>query len=214
MTVHPRPPLLSILLLLLGILLFYGCASQKVAPPATPEVTVVLMPKDGKSSGEVTVSNAMGSQLLKESYQSVEVSGAGAKPAAPVTADSKAVQETFAPALAALPPAPVHFMLFFKLDSTELIAQSRRELPEIVRAIEKRHPAQLVVVGHTDTPASEHYNYRLGLRRARIVTALLKSMGARPGSIETSSRGKSELLVKTPNHTPEQRNRRVEITIR
>ncbi|HJV36190.1 OmpA family protein [Geomonas sp.] len=212
MTLKNRPRLL-IPLLYLCMLIVCGCAAHQVAAPP-PEVTVVLLPKDGKPSGEVVVSNAQGSQVLKESYQSVEVAGADAKPAAPVKAEGAVVQEAFAPALSALPVPPAHFTVFFKLDSTELTPDSRQLLPEIVEAIEKRRPAQLVVVGHTDTLASESYNYRLGLHRAQTVSAQLQALGANPGDIELSSRGKSELLVKTPDHTPEQRNRRAEITVR
>lgn len=215
MIYHRCPPHRLIPLLLVCMMILYGCAGrQQAAAPAPAEVTVVLLPKDGKPSGEVVVSNAGGSQVLKESFQEVTVAGAGAKPAAPVTTDQKSVQESFGAALAALPRTPAHFTLFFRLNSTELVPASRARLPEIVKAIEARRPAQLSVVGHTDTPASECYNYRLGLRRAKAVCALLKALGARPASIETSSRGKDELLVKTPNRTPEQRNRRAEITVR
>jgi outer membrane protein OmpA-like peptidoglycan-associated protein len=61
------------------------------------------------------------------------------------------------------------------------------------------------------TPAA---NYELGMKRAMTVRALLVDAGLDPGLIEVSSLGEADLLVKTPDETPEPRNRRVDITVR
>jgi len=116
--------------------------------------------------------------------------------------------------MAAMPAPPVHYRLNFKLGTAELLPASQLLLPEIARAIKERHPAQLIVVGHTDTVESAEYNYQLGLQRAKAVSERLASHGAAPVRIEISSRGKTDLLVKTPDQTLEPRNRRAEVTIR
>jgi outer membrane protein OmpA-like peptidoglycan-associated protein len=186
--------------------LLSGCAAQSSI--------IVLIPEEGKVSGEVTVVNAQGSQLLNQSWQAVEIAGSHEGPATPVMLDETTVQEVFGGVLTAMPLPPVHYLLFFKLDSAELLPDSRLLLPAIARAIKKRHPAQLSVVGHTDTVESAEYNYQLGLLRATAVPELLAEYGAAPASIEISSRGKTDLLVKTPDQTLEPRNRRAEISIR
>jgi outer membrane protein OmpA-like peptidoglycan-associated protein len=109
---------------------------------------------------------------------------------------------------------PVHYILYFRQNTAVLTPDSELLLPEVLKAVNKRHPAQLAVIGHTDTTGTEDYNYKLGLLRAKTVTEQLKSLGAAPAIIETSSHGKTDLLVKTGDQTAEQRNRRVEITIR
>jgi peptidoglycan-associated lipoprotein len=186
--------------------LLSGCAAQKSI--------IVLLPEDGKVSGEVTVVNDQGSQVLNQSWQSVEIEGAQGRPSRPVVLDKTTVQGVFGGVLAAMPLPPVHYMLYFKLGSVELLPDSQLLLPAIDKAIKERHPAQLSVVGHTDTVESAEYNYQLGLLRARAITELLAAHGATPTSIETSSRGKTDLLVKTPDQTLEPRNRRAEVTIR
>jgi outer membrane protein OmpA-like peptidoglycan-associated protein len=191
---------------LIVALLLAGCAGQKSL--------VVLLPENGRVSGEVTVENVHGSQVLKESWQAAEISGADARPATPVMMDEKAVQGLFGEVLSAMPLPAAHYILYFSLDSTELMADSQLLLPEILKAVNARQPAELSVVGHTDTTGSVEYNYRLGLLRARTVPDLLTSLGAAPAIIETLSRGKTELLVETGDQTPEPRNRRAEVTIR
>ena len=54
----------------------------------------------------------------------------------------------------------------------------------------------------------------LGLIRANTVRGLLVQVGLDPSTIEVRSHGESDLLVKTPDETPEPRNRRVEISVR
>lgn len=192
-------------LCLLAALFLSGCAAQKSL--------IVLLPEDGKVSGAVTVTNGNGSQLLNQSWQSVEISGTKG-PADPIVLQEKAVQGSFAPVRAAMPAPPVHFLLYFKLDTAELLPESQLLLPEIAKVIRQRNPAQLSVVGHTDTVGSVEYNYRLGLRRAAAVTEQLAAQGVAPASVETSSRGKADPQVKTPDQSLEPRNRRAEVTVR
>jgi outer membrane protein OmpA-like peptidoglycan-associated protein len=187
-------------------MLLSGCIAEKSV--------IVLLPEDGKVSGEVTVVNAQGSQVLSQSWQSVEIAGSHERPASPIVLDETKVKGDFGRVMSAMPLPPVRYLLYFKLDSAELLPDSQLLLPAIAKSIKERHPAQLSVVGHTDTMNSTEYNYQLGLMRARAVPELLSAHGAAPASIEISSRGKSDLLVKTPDQTLEPRNRRTEVTIR
>lgn len=195
---------------LVAALYLSGCASQKSM--------IVLLPEAGKVSGEVTVVTASGSQLLNQSWQSVEIAGPRGGLSASVVMEAAAVQGIFGSVQAGMPAPPVHYLLYFKMGSAELLPESRLLLPEIIAAIKKRSPVQLSVVGHTDTLGSIAYNQRLGQQRAVAVAGslseLLASQGWTPAPIETSSRGKTDLLVKTPDLTPEPRNRRAEVTIR
>jgi hypothetical protein len=191
---------------LFACVLLSGCAAQKSV--------IVLLPEDGRIPSEVTVVNAQGTQLLNRPWQSVEIAGPHGRPESPIVLDKTAVEGDFGAVLAGLPLPPAHYVVFFKLNSAEILPDSQPLLPVIAKDINDRHPAQLSVVGHTDTVDSAEYNYRLGLLRARAVIKLLASYGAAPANIEISSRGKSDLLIKTPDQTLEPRNRRVEITIR
>ena len=191
---------------ILNALLLSACAG--------PKSMVVLLPKNGTSSGEVIVTNSRGSQLLTRSWQTVEIPGNNSRPATPVVMDESKVDHIFGGVLSTMPKPAAHYMLFFKLDSAELVPDSRPILPEILKAINERQPAELSVIGHTDTVESAEYNYQLGLLRANAVVTLLKAMGAAPKYTTIASRGKTDLLVKTGDQVLEPRNRRAEVTIR
>lgn len=186
--------------------LLSGCGAQKSV--------IVLLPEDGTVSGEVAVVNAQGSQVLNQSWQSVEIAGSQGLPARPVVLDETTVQGVFGRVMSVMPLQPVRYLLYYKQGSTELRPDSQLLLPAIIKAIKERHPAQLSVVGHTDTMGTADFNYQLGLLRARTLSELLVSLGAAPVHIETISHGKTDLLVKTPDQTPEPRNRCAEVTIR
>ena len=124
------------------------------------------------------------------------------------------VKRLFGGALAALPPAPRHFILHFGFESDTLTAESIALLPEILRAVKALSVPEVVVVGHTDTMGDLRANLALGLKRAISVRSILVEAGFAPSTIEVTSHGEADLLVKTPNNTPEPRNRRVEITVR
>ncbi len=57
-------------------------------------------------------------------------------------------------------------------------------------------------------------NVALGLKRAVTVRDLLVAAGLDPSTVEVTSHGEGDLLIQTPDETPEPRNRRVEITVR
>ena len=48
------------------------------------------------------------------------------------------VQAQFGSLLSALPPAPQHFILYFRFESDELTAESRALVPDILRAVKDR----------------------------------------------------------------------------
>jgi outer membrane protein OmpA-like peptidoglycan-associated protein len=120
----------------------------------------------------------------------------------------------FGAALAALPPAPRHFTLQFRFESDTLTAESTALVPEILSAVKALPVPEVVVVGHTDTMGERKANVALGLKRAKSVREILATAGLPRSTIEVTSHGEADLLVKTPDKTPEPRNRRVEITVR
>ena len=61
---------------------------------------------------------------------------------------------------------------------------------------------------------TQQANFALGLKRAISVRDLLVKAGLDGSTIDVTSHGEADLLVKTPDETPEPRNRRVEITVR
>jgi outer membrane protein OmpA-like peptidoglycan-associated protein len=104
--------------------------------------------------------------------------------------------------------------LHFQFQSDALTEESTALLPEILRAVKGLSVPEVVIIGHTDTMGEPRANLALGLKRAISVRDRLVEAGLAPSTIEVTSHGEADLLVKTPDNTPEPRNRRVEITVR
>lgn len=124
------------------------------------------------------------------------------------------VARLFGAALAALPPEPRHFTLYFKFESDALTDESSRKVPEILAAVTRLTVPEVVVIGHTDTLGDPGANVALGLKRAMSVKSVLVDAGIAPPLIAVASHGEADLLVKTRDNKAEPRNRRVEISVR
>jgi outer membrane protein OmpA-like peptidoglycan-associated protein len=184
------------------------------APPETARTLVVLLPDpDTGVTGRAFLSNRSGSADLNAARES-STATPSSTPTAVRTMSEEEVQQVFGDALSALPPAPVHFTLYFKFESDELTDESRALLPQILTTVKDRAFPEVLVVGHTDTMGTPRANIDLGLIRANSVRTMLVQVGLDPATVEARSHGESDLLVKTPDETPEPRNRRVEISVR
>lgn len=117
-------------------------------------------------------------------------------------------------AAAPTPAAPFSASLYFLLDQTVFTPESAREADDIYQQVRAKKADQVILIGHTDTSASNSYNQELSVRRAEKVKRDLIAAGIAADTIRISGRGETDLFVNTPDETVEVRNRRVEITIR
>jgi outer membrane protein OmpA-like peptidoglycan-associated protein len=94
----------------------------------------------------------------------------------------------------------------FATDSAHINAAGRQRLASF---FQQTQAISYIIVGHTDSRASDEYNLDLSLRRANSVASVAASTGARIADV----RGYGERMPKAPNSTAAgmQQNRRVEI---
>ena len=191
------------LLALLAALALAGCASQ-------PKSYVVLLESPDGTTGQVAVKGRQGEQLLSKARDAAPLDGSSA----PAPVDEAKFKRDFGDAIAARPALPEHFLLYFESGGTKLTAQSASQLDKIIDSAGKRPAVDVSVIGHTDTAGKGALNEALALKRANAVADLLKQRGIKVLALAVESHGERNLLVKTPDNTPEPRNRRVEISIR
>jgi len=182
-----------------------ACASRSV---------VVLATYPNQETGAITVSNAAGSVELNAANQFTALADPNVTPTAPAVMDEANVRRLFGKVLAMEPSAPIHFVLRFGVDSTDLLPDSAALLPEIVDAIRQRGSAVVSIIGHSDTFGDRDYNSRLSLRRAEAVKNRLVAMGIAEAAMEVASHGEENPLIRTGDNVQEERNRRVEVVVR
>jgi len=175
---------------------------------------VVLIPDPDGNVGQVVVANEGGQQVLNEANQSVRVTDRKTPPGEVTKLNPGEISSVFADVLAAQPPQPARFILYFVNDSTELVRESKSLVPHIIQTIRKRGSVDIVISGHTDTVATKTHNHKLGLKRAKALHDILLANGVAAASISVTSHGEGNPLIKTADNVAEPRNRRVEIVIR
>jgi outer membrane protein OmpA-like peptidoglycan-associated protein len=194
----------------LALLLAAGCAGVPPASAPSPTTFAVVPGKDGHV-GKIVVYTDGGPRLIDTAYGGQRLEADGTLHEIRLTPDE--VRQGFGPTLAALPPRPATFTLYFLEGRDELTVESRAELERILAELKRRPVPDIVVIGHTDTVGSMEYNDRLSRARAERARDLLATLGLR-ARMEIAGRGKREPLVPTDDNVPEPRNRRVEINVR
>jgi len=180
--------------------------SRQTTPP--DDLFAVLPSADGHT-GAVVVERDGERTVLDKSYASIR-SGESE----PTWLSDQEVRTAFAPALAAMPPRPAKFLLYFETATDQLTEESRGELARMLAEITRRPAPDILVIGHTDRVGQDEENDRLSLQRAERVKGDLVSQGVPVERIRASGRGEREALVPTADGVDEPRNRRVEINVR
>jgi outer membrane protein OmpA-like peptidoglycan-associated protein len=194
-----------LILPLLATALLSACAS----PPKPVSYAALLESPDG-TTGKIVVAGKKGEQTIDKAKHGAPLDGSQA--AAPVS-DEK-LQRDFGAAMAARPLLPERFLLYFESGGALLTAESAALLPQIVASAARRPGVDVSIIGHSDTLGKAEANAALALKRAQAIADLLKEKGLKAAALSVESHGEANLLVKTPDETPEPRNRRVEISIR
>lgn len=197
-----------------GALVCVALLAALTAGCGVPDSVVVLLANDDGSVGAVDVSNAGATRHLSAANQAAGLNGPEQAPGEAFTMKQEDVDRVFGAAIAARPTPPERFILYFELGTTRLTDASKRQLPEILKAIGRREMPDVDVTGHSDRSGSKAYNYALSLRRAEAVRDAIVGIGVPSGRISVTSHGENNPLIPTADGVVEPRNRRVEVIIR
>jgi OOP family OmpA-OmpF porin len=115
------------------------------------------------------------------------------------------------PAAPPAAPLPEQGRIYFEFDKSDLTPEAQAALEDVIFDIRDRELSGIVSGGHTDTAGPADYNMGLSERRAETVAAELVQAGIPAEIVITEWFGETRLAVPTPDNTPEQANRRVEI---
>ncbi len=102
----------------------------------------------------------------------------------------------------------------FDFDSAVVRNEFKPELNNIAQQMVGDTASEFLVWGFTDTAGPPEYNQGLSERRAAAVVEYLESQGVTRDRLVSRGFGEENLAVETPNNTPNQQNRRVEVRLR
>jgi outer membrane protein OmpA-like peptidoglycan-associated protein len=205
-----------------ALVLIFACACTHehkavVQPPPSPPIqdVVALLPDPETATvGRAIVSSPNGTSVELTNERTATRVVVGQAPGVVSTISEAETQQLFGDALAARPPAPRRFLLYFETGSDKLTSESELVLGDILAFVKGRPAPDVTVVGHTDTTATAQFNIELGLSRATMIRDRLVAVGVDASLISVASHGEADLLVPTPDNTPEPKNRRVEVSVR
>jgi OmpA-OmpF porin, OOP family len=184
-----------------------------VAYPRGGQEMVVLLPDAEGKVGTIIVETDKGEQIVLNSAYAT----ARADPAGTVrreTVKPEEVRQSFESALAAQPPKPVQFTLYFDTGSDEFTEAAKPEVQRFLAEMRRRESPDVTVIGHTDLVGDSEANDDLSVKRAERVKSMLIELGVPAERISVAGRGKREPAVRTSQGVDEPRNRRVEIDVR
>lgn len=111
-------------------------------------------------------------------------------------------------------PIVSSYTVFFDHDKSSIRTGENETLDRAMREIGKYNPAQVTVIGYTDSSGKADYNQTLSRKREQAVSKALMARGIKNQTLEREARGEYEQAVETKDGTRNQDNRRVVIDFR
>jgi len=187
------------------LILLAACSSTKTR--------VILLPEESSNSqGAVVVGEGSSATVLDTPMTAAEVGSSGRVKTENVT--QAEVEKYFSAALAATPPKPISFTLYFETGSTVVLDISKETLADLFEEVANRQAVEVQITGHTDTVGATDDNDKLSTQRAEAIKEMLITRGIQSNFIRAVGRGERELLVQTPDNVEKTKNRRVEVIVR
>lgn len=111
-------------------------------------------------------------------------------------------------------PVVATYTVYFDFDSSNISQNQYNTIKQLAHEINVHHPAQITIMGHTDTSGDEMYNKRLSAQRAESVSRALTALNIPNFYLDERALGEQNLAVPTPDNTKLAENRRVVIQFR
>ncbi len=103
--------------------------------------------------------------------------------------------------------------ILFDFDKTELKADARDNIRNLVQSLNDNPDTEILVIGHTDSRGTDTYNQGLSERRAQAVKNFAVGQGLTANRMRTEGRSFHEPIAENTTESGRAQNRRVEIVI-
>ncbi len=103
--------------------------------------------------------------------------------------------------------------LLFNTNSSELKADTEKNLRELAKTLNKYNDTKILIEGHTDDVGSDTYNQTLSEQRANAVSSFLISQSVSSSRLSTVGYGETQPIGENSTELGREKNRRVEVAI-
>ncbi len=183
--------------------IFIGCS----------KTTVVLL-DSGKAGSSITVATQKATTKIDKVGAYVDLKDKDEAPSEVKEMSKEEINKRFGNVLKAAPKKPISYLLYFETGSTTLTPESKKILEEALKTIKERSPCSVDIIGHTDTTGSAIINQKVSLKRAKFIKSIIEKKNIKVVSLKAKGYGEEDLQIKTPDNTPNAKNRNVEIFIK
>ena len=103
--------------------------------------------------------------------------------------------------------------ILFDVDSYTLKAETKQQLTDFSKTLNKYNDTDVLIEGHADATGSEDYNLKLSKQRADAVANYLEAQGVKTSRVDEKGYGESQPVADNSTEAGRQKNRRVDIAV-
>lgn len=193
-----KPLAIALMMLLIGSLIFVGCAPKKVAPSGE---TAAIPSEQADVKRDEAPRPATKDDIRKippgETITEREL----------VKAQPSDIESTIKEIQKRLRD------VYFEYDRYDLSDDGKSVIKELSQILSKNKNLKVIIEGHCDERGTNEYNLGLGQRRAQTVKNYLMSLGISSKNIETVSYGEEKPVCKESNEACWAKNRRAHFVL-
>lgn len=103
--------------------------------------------------------------------------------------------------------------ILFDVDSYQLKADTKRQLTDFAKTLNKYEDTDIRVEGHADATGSDDHNQKLSNRRAEEVGAFLQTQGVKSTRLDEKGYGEAQPVADNTTEAGRSKNRRVDVAV-
>jgi outer membrane protein OmpA-like peptidoglycan-associated protein len=103
--------------------------------------------------------------------------------------------------------------ILFDVDSYALKSETKQQLTEFARTLNKYEDTDIRIEGHADATGSEDHNLKLSRQRADAVGSFLETQGVKTSRVDEKGYGEAQPVADNASEAGRRKNRRVDIAV-
>ncbi len=103
--------------------------------------------------------------------------------------------------------------ILFDVDSYTLKAETKQQLIDFSKTLNKYDDTDIRIEGHADATGSEDHNLKLSKQRADAVSNFLTAQGVKTSRVDETGYGEAQPVADNTTETGRRKNRRVDVAV-